>query len=101
MDKKDLVYRFIKTIPRGKVITYGKISDYLKINSPRLVGQIIHQNKDSANIPCHRVVFADGSLSKRYAFGGIKKQKSNLINEGIKFVGNKVDLRLSRFNIPR
>lgn len=91
------VFEVLKQIPKGKVITYGQIAKYLKIKSPRLVGRILHKNKDSKNIPCHRVVFTDGSLSNSYAFGGEKKQRERLKNEGVRFVDNKIDLEKYRF----
>lgn len=97
MKNADLVYKTITSIPRGKVATYGQIAKYLKIKSPRLVGRILHQNTDSKNIPCHRVVFADGALSKNYAFGGEKRQKERLEKESITFKQGKVDLKEHRF----
>lgn len=87
---KTLVYHFASFIPKGKVITYGQIDKILKINSPRFVGQTLHQNKNPEKIPCHRVVFTNGSLSKNYAFGGLKKQKEKLIKEGVKFENNRI-----------
>lgn len=78
----------VSKIPKGKVMTYGQIAKKLKI-SPRLVGRVLHENKDPENIPCYRVIFSDGSLSKNYAFGGMKKQKKKLIKEGVKFLNNK------------
>ncbi len=87
---KNFIYHFVSFIPKGKVITYGQIDKILKINSPRLVGQILHQNKNPKKIPCHRVVFADGFLSKNYAFGSLKKQKEKLIKEGVKFENNQI-----------
>ncbi len=94
MNKKyqELVYQLVAKIPLGKVMTYGQIAKVLKIKSPRLVGQILHQNQDSKKIPCHRVVFADGSLSTSYAFGGEIRQKEKLRKEGITFTGDKVNL---------
>ncbi len=87
---KNLIYHFVSFIPKGKVITYGQIDKILKINSPRLIGQFLHQNKNPKKIPCHRVVFTNGSLSKNYAFGGLKKQKKKLIKEGVKFENNQI-----------
>lgn len=93
MDRyQNLVFSLLKFVPPGKVITYGQIAQFLHITSPRLVGRILHMNNDPDNIPCHRVVFADGSLSTNYAFGGITKQKEKLIKEGITFTKNKVNL---------
>lgn len=78
-------------------MTYGQIAKILKINSARLVGQILHQNKKPKKIPCHRVVFGDGALSKSYAFGGIKKQTEKLKKENVTFIENKVNLKYSKF----
>jgi len=83
-DKKQLIYHLVSLIPSGKVMTYGQISRFLKVNSARAVGQILHQNKDP-EIPCFKVVFADGSLSKNYGFGGEKKQKEFLEKDGVVF----------------
>lgn len=94
MDKyKKEVYELIKNIPVGKVATYGQISKRLKIPSPRIVGRILHQNKDPKNIPCHRVVFSDGNLSFSYAFGGLQSQKDKLKKEGVIFKGDVVILK--------
>lgn len=102
MSKKKLIYQLVSLIPKGKVLTYKIISDFLGINSARLVGQILHQNKNPKKIPCHRVIFSDGALSKNYAFGGKEKQKEKLEKEGVKFYflsdrfkDRKVDLEKS------
>jgi len=80
-----LVYHLVSLIPKGKVLTYGKVAEILSIKSPRLIGQILHQNKNPKKVPCHRVVFAHGTLSKSYAFGGLKGQYLRLKNEGVEF----------------
>lgn len=87
--KNMLVYHLLSLIPKGKVLTYGQINQFLGIGSSRLVGHILHQNKDP-KIPCYKVVFADGSLSKNYAFGGIKKQKEFLEKDGVMFKNNQL-----------
>ncbi len=88
MKQNDLykrVYEYVKNIPEGKVTTYGKIAKDLEINSPRIVGRILHYNSEPQHVPCHRVVFADGSLTESFAFGGSKEQRFRLETEGIKF----------------
>ena len=98
------VYSIVKSIPTGKVTTYGKIAKAILI-SPRQVGRILHKNpyppiphpgpplrrggKD-LGVPCHRVVMADGSLASGYAFGGLGEQRKRLEAEGIKFRNGKV-----------
>jgi len=86
------VYKLLTKVPKGKVVTYGQVAKFLGMKSPRLVGRILHFNKDPKNIPCHRVVFADGKLSSNYAFGGMRKQKEKLSKEGVLFIHNKVNL---------
>lgn len=90
---QDRIYAVVKNIPRGKVMTYGQIAKKLGLNTPRIVGFYVHKNIDPAHIPCHRVVFHDGSLSKNYAFGGPKEQKRKLIAEGNIFQGEKVQMK--------
>lgn len=80
-------------VPTGKVTTYGSIGLYLGLRSPRMVGRALHLNPDNGYTPCHRVVFADGSLAPSFAFGGLKAQKEKLMAEGVVFVGDKVDLK--------
>lgn len=95
------VYQIVKKIPEGKVMTYGQIALRLRsgptgsrINiSSRTVGWALHANKDSSDVPCHRVVNKDGRLAPGYAFGGPNEQRNRLLAEGVKFVDeNHVDL---------
>lgn len=92
------VYEALKQVPKGKVITYGEIARL--IGAPRCarqVGWALHNNPEPIKIPCHRVVFADGSLSKGFAFGGIDAQKALLESEGVQVSQDyKVDLKKYR-----
>lgn len=74
----------VKKVPKGKVTTYGTIAKTLGMRNNRLVGWAMHSNKDPL-VPCHRVVFKNGSLAPGYAFGGPKIQKEKLAKEGVKF----------------
>lgn len=57
----DRVYALCKKIPKGRVSTYGEISNALK-SSPRAVGQALRCNPYAPVVPCHRVVKSDGSI---------------------------------------
>jgi methylated-DNA-protein-cysteine methyltransferase-like protein len=81
------IYNEVRKIPRGQVTTYGEIAKKAG-TTPRVVGFALHQNSDPKNIPCHRIVFKDGSLSPGYVFGGSGKQKILLEKEGINFDKN-------------
>ena len=94
----DKVYEIVRNIPRGKVATYGQIALYLgNRNFARVVGNILHSNPDPEHIPCHRVVNAQGRLSRSYAFGGIEAQRRLLESEGVVFKNDRVvDLSVSQ-----
>lgn len=93
------LYALVSKIPRGKVVTYGSIAKALNLKTPRQVGWILHRNTDPNTVPCHRVVFSDGSLSGNYAFGGGEAQEKWLLSEGVTFKNNKVDLKVSLWDI--
>jgi len=83
-DLYEKVYKLVRSIPLGKVTTYGEIAKQLHI-SPRVVGQILHMNPDAQKTPCHRVVNRNGRVAPGYAFGGKGIQKEKLKKEGVEF----------------
>ena len=90
---KEKVYNFLRTIPKGKVVTYGDIAEYLgNKNLARVVGNILHNNPNELLNPCYKVVDSKGNLSKHFAFGGIEKQKEKLEQDGIVVTNYQVDL---------
>lgn len=78
------VYEYLKTVPRGKVVTYGQIARALGMpRMARQVGFALHVNPEPVVIPCHRVVNRFGRLAPAFAFGGIGVQRSLLEAEGV------------------
>lgn len=75
-----LVWEILKTIPYGKVITYGEIAKKVgKIvgkekMSSQAIGSAISKNPISIIIPCHRIVGSNGNLVG-YAGGILTKEK--------------------------
>jgi len=89
---KERVYKLVKNIPKGQVMTYGQIAQELgQPKAARAVGNALHQNRDP-QIPCYRVVNRKGKVAKNFAFGGAQAQKARLVAEGIVFVDEKVRL---------
>lgn len=81
----ETVYKVVRKIPQGRVMTYGQIAELLGTKDARRVGWALHGNK-SSEIPCHRVVNKSGGVAVNYAFGGgWKEQKMRLMAEGVKF----------------
>ena len=88
------VYETVKQIPRGKVATYGQIASLAgNPRGARGVGFALHHNPQPGIIPCHRVVFRDGSVCTGFAFGGPEVQRRLLEEEGVEFLPDgKVNL---------
>ena len=92
---KQIVYEYLRVIPKGKVVTYGQIAEFLgNKNLARIVGNILHENPDGDKYPCYKVVNAKGNLAKNYAFGGVGCQKMRLEADGVIVNNNKVDLKI-------
>ena len=100
MNAYEMIYAVVKSIPCGKVASYGQVA--LMAGNPRwarVVGYALHVNPDPDNIPCHRVVTKDGSTSKAFAFGGSDRQRELLENEGVTFTADgKVDMKKCRWD---
>lgn len=88
------IYNQVKAIPEGKVACYGQIAFLAgKPGASRAVGFALHRNPEPGVIPCHRVVFKDGSLSSGFAFGGSDAQRMLLEREGVVFLDDgRVDM---------
>lgn len=87
----DRIYEIVRNIPRGKVMTYGKIGEALgNKNLARVVGNVLHKNPTPIIVPCHRVVNSKGELAKNFGFGGMVKQRELLESEGVEITDYKV-----------
>lgn len=76
------VLKVVKSIPKGKVMSYGEVAK--RAGSPgayRAVGTIMANNFDKT-IPCHRVIKADGSLGFYNRTGGTDAKRKILLSEG-------------------
>ena len=86
MNSFDRIYDVVKSIPKGKVATYGQVAALA--GNPRwsqIVGYALHSNPRPLEIPCHRVVNRFGGLASAFAFGGENAQRALLEAEGIEF----------------
>ena len=83
------VFAVVLEIPEGYVASYSSIAKAIgKPKNTRLVGTAMKQSSMYGDYPCHRVVHSDGSLVP-----GWDEQYYLLINEGITFKNNKVDMK--------
>ena len=86
MNTFEKIYEVVKSIPEGKVATYGQVA--LLAGNPRwarVVGYALHVNPEPGTIPCHRVVNREGKVAPGFAFGGERVQRQLLESEGIVF----------------
>ncbi len=96
MNTFEEIYRVVRHIPRGYVMTYGGVA--AAAGNPRMartVGWALHVNPEPGVIPCHRVVNREGRLAPAFAFGGEEVQRVLLEKEGVPFLPDgRVDLTL-------
>jgi O-6-methylguanine DNA methyltransferase len=91
-DKRQ-VYELLRTIPKGKVTTYGQMAELMGNRAwARPVGNALHDNPNGDMYPCYKVVNSRGELSCAYAFGGKDEQKRRLEADGIVVENEKVNL---------
>ena len=103
MSKNDFfqrVYDVVRTIPFGRVTTYGLIAKKLgTASSARTVGWALNACHNDSSIPAHRVVNRNGLLSGKHHYKGFDLMKQLLENEGIEVNDDKVvDFNIKLWN---
>jgi O-6-methylguanine DNA methyltransferase len=92
------IYTLAKQIPQGKVATYGQLAELAgSPGAARAVGMCMKENPDLTTIPCHRVVASNGKLTGYSAGEGVKTKREKLLEEGVLFHGDVVDLNTSQW----
>lgn len=82
---RERVYRIVREIPRGRVMTYGHIAEILGEGyTARTVGYVMH-GADTGNVPWQRVINAKGACSTGRMTIPMNLQQSMLEAEGVKF----------------
>ena len=80
------VWKYLKTIPKGKVKTYKQLAiAFNKPKSARAVANACGKNPYAPKIPCHRVIRSDGTIGGFSARGGKKTKRKLLKLEGFSF----------------
>ncbi|HEX5889196.1 MAG TPA: MGMT family protein [Pyrinomonadaceae bacterium] len=89
---RERVYKIVRRIPRGRVMTYGQIAELLGEGyTPRTVGFAMHSSPDGT--PWHRVLNAQGATSTGRIVLPHDKQQRLLEQEGVVFnQNNRCDL---------
>jgi len=80
---KDKVYEIVKSIPQGKVVSYGQVALLAGIpRAARQVGWVMSQIKDNT-IPWWRVINNKGYISIKSNEYSALEQKKHLEDEGV------------------
>ncbi|MBU5558058.1 MAG: MGMT family protein [Candidatus Aenigmatarchaeota archaeon] len=80
----------LKSIPRGKVVTYKQIAFALGIHQ-RAVAKMLSAN-DPKVAPCYKVICSNGNIGGYSGPGGVKKKIALLQADGIEVKNGKVNL---------
>jgi O-6-methylguanine DNA methyltransferase len=88
---REKVYRVVKKIPKGKIMTYKKVAKAVGSSRAwRAVGNALNKNEDP-KIPCHRVIKSNGEIGGYRK--GAKKKVEILKKEGIIIKNGKITPR--------
>ena len=100
-DRNARVYAAVLKIPRGKVATYGQIACMAGLGRmARQVGYALHTLPANSTVPWHRVVNAQGAISRRSIPGMESDQRIRLEMEGVRF-GRLGRVQLALFGYPQ
>jgi len=88
------VKKAIRSIPRGRVATYGQIAALAgREHGARGVAWILHSSSEAAGLPWHRVIGSPGRISLPRG-KGFEEQRRRLVAEGVAVgPGGRVDLK--------
>ena len=88
----DPVYKLVKQIPRGRVLTYGALAKALRLpGGARTAGRAMAATPSGKGIPWHRVLGARGKLLIREPYSSL--QRKLLESEGVTLIASRVDLK--------
>jgi len=92
------VYRWVRQIPRGRVVTYGQLARALRLpGGGRTAGRAMAACPPG--VPWHRVLGADGRLMTREPYSSYQRQL--LAREGVEFLGSRVNMALHHWHPAR
>ena len=88
----DHVYRLVKQIPRGRVLSYGALARILRLpGGARSAGRAMAATPSGKGIPWHRVVGERGKILIREPYASL--QKKLLESEGVSVIESRVDFK--------
>ncbi len=96
----DPVFRFVKQIPRGRVLTYGALARALRLpGGARSAGRAMAATPSGRGISWHRVIGERGKILIREPYASL--QRKLLESEGVAIVESRVDLKRHLWKPPQ
>jgi methylated-DNA-protein-cysteine methyltransferase-like protein len=81
----DPVYKLVKQIPRGRVLSYGAVAKALRLKGgARSAGRAMSATPQGKGIPWHRVLNAAGKIVIREPYSSL--QRRLLESEGVEVI---------------
>jgi methylated-DNA-protein-cysteine methyltransferase related protein len=94
------VFRLVKQIPRGRVLTYGNVAKALRLpGGARTAGRAMAATPSGKGIPWHRVVGAGGKLLIREPYASL--QRKLLESENVRMSERRVDMKRHSWSGPK
>lgn len=84
------VWEALSLIPAGRVTSYSSIARYLNTKATRAVATAVGKNPNAPQVPCHRVVLADGKIGNYSGGQGVPTKLKYLADEGVKASNGKI-----------
>jgi len=82
----------VDQIPRGTVLSYRDVADFIGRSSARGVGMVMHRYGEE--VPWHRVVHSDGTCAATVR----ERQLGLLRADGVPLRGTRVDMSAARWD---
>ncbi|HUM51317.1 MAG TPA: MGMT family protein [Chitinophagales bacterium] len=91
-DFYEKVYAVVRKIPKGKVVSYGDIAEFIGTRgSARTVGYAMNNAHNvSPTVPAHRVVNRNGLLTGKHHFEFPTLMQELLESEGIEIINDQI-----------
>ncbi len=91
---EEKVYDAVRSIPRGRVTTYGRLGKMIGCRAAQAIGQALKRNPSAPEVPCHRVICGDLTLGGFFGEtdGNEAARKADLLRrEGVRFVDGRLE----------
>ena len=87
------VIKVIKSVPSGKVLTYGLVAKLAgNPRGARQVSRVLHSLTKKFDLPWHRIINSKGVIDIKSP-DGRDQQRMLLEREGVEFTNQKIDLK--------